>query len=123
MRNKRNIIIVLLMVMVFGSWYCLNFDSIISPIADTDKILYSENKNINNTIDKSEILEQNIIKININNADIDELQSLPGIGDAIAQRIVDYRAVNKGFKSIEEIQNIKGIGDKLYDKIKNYLTI
>ena len=62
-------------------------------------------------------------KININSASLNQLDSLPGIGPAYAQRIIDYRSANGGFKSIEEIKNIKGIGDKTFDKFKDQITI
>lgn len=60
--------------------------------------------------------------ININTASINELTSLPGIGEVYAKRIIDYRNV-KPFGSIEEIKNIEGIGDKTFEKIKELITI
>ena len=62
-------------------------------------------------------------KININTATVTELCSLPGIGEAIATRIVDYRTINGYFSSIEEIKNVSGIGDALFEKIKDNITI
>lgn len=62
-------------------------------------------------------------KININTADIKQLNTLPGIGDATAQKIIDYRNENGKFNSIEDIKNVKGIGDSKYEKIKEYITI
>lgn len=62
-------------------------------------------------------------KINLNNASNSQLDSLPGIGSAYAQRIIDYREANGGFHSIEEIKNIKGIGEKTFEKLKDLITI
>lgn len=62
-------------------------------------------------------------KISINTANAAQLDSLPGIGQTYAQRIVDYRAANGGFKSIDEIKNVKGIGDATYNKLKDKITI
>lgn len=62
-------------------------------------------------------------KININTAGLSELDGLSGIGPTYAQRIIDYRNSNGGFKSIEEIKNIKGIGDKTFEKFKDKITI
>lgn len=59
--------------------------------------------------------------ININVASKEELTTLNGIGDVIAERIIEYRTSNK-FKSIEDIKSVKGIGDGIYDKIKDDIT-
>ena len=61
--------------------------------------------------------------ININSASLSQLDSLSGIGPTYAQRIIDYRTQNGGFKSIEEIKNVKGIGDKTFEKFKDQITI
>ncbi len=62
-------------------------------------------------------------KVNINTASIEELTNINGIGEAKAQKIVEYRQVNGSFKSVEDIKNVSGIGDAFYDKIKDYITI
>ena len=61
--------------------------------------------------------------INLNTASKDELVTLPGIGPAKAQAILDYRSKNGAFKSIEELKDVKGIGAKRYEKIKGDLTV
>lgn len=62
-------------------------------------------------------------KLNLNTATLEELDALPGIGTALAQRILDYRAQNGGFKTIEELKAVRGIGDKLFDDIKELVTV
>lgn len=62
-------------------------------------------------------------KVNINTATAEELDTLPGIGPAIAQRIIEYRQTNGPFQSIEEIKNVSGIGDKLFEKLKDLITV
>ena len=62
-------------------------------------------------------------KVNINTATQDELDGLPGIGPALAQRIIDFREENGNFKSIEDIQNVKGIGDSKFDEIKDKIVV
>ena len=59
--------------------------------------------------------------VNINFASKDDLKTLNGIGDAIADRIIDYRNTTK-FKNIEDIKNVKGIGDGVFEKIKDDIT-
>lgn len=62
-------------------------------------------------------------KININSASIEELDSLPGVGEVTAQKILDYREENKEFKSIDEIKNVKGIGENKFNDLKDYICI
>ena len=61
--------------------------------------------------------------ININTASLEELDSLPGIGPTIAQRIIDYRDENGPFNTIEDIQNVSGIGPSTFDEIKDLITV
>jgi len=61
--------------------------------------------------------------ININTATKDELVSLPGIGPAKAQAIVDYRKAHGPFKTVEELKDVKGIGAKRFEKLKPDLTV
>ena len=60
--------------------------------------------------------------ININTANIEELKSIPGIGETKAKAIITYRESNGKFKNISDIQKVDGIGSKLYEEIKIYLT-
>lgn len=62
-------------------------------------------------------------KISINTASLEQLITIPGIGNTKAQSIIEYRENNGLFKSIEEIMNIKGIGESTFEKLKNYITI
>ncbi len=62
-------------------------------------------------------------KVNLNTAGVDELVTLPGIGKAYAERIVEYRQKNGPFKKVEDILNVRGIGEKTFDRIKDRLTL
>lgn len=61
--------------------------------------------------------------ININTANADELDSLPGIGAKKAQAIIDYRENTGTFKSITDIKNVTGIGDGIFEQIKDLITV
>lgn len=61
--------------------------------------------------------------ININTATQAELESLPGIGPALAQRVIAYREANGPFQSIEDIMKVSGIGPKTFEKIKDLITV
>lgn len=62
-------------------------------------------------------------KVNLNTATLSQLEDLPGIGPALAARIVDHRQKNGAFKSVEEVMAVKGIGEKNFAKIQSYLSV
>ncbi|MCW6667493.1 ComEA family DNA-binding protein [Aerococcaceae bacterium NML190938] len=61
--------------------------------------------------------------VNLNTADVSELQTLPGIGASKAEAIVAYRTENGSFQSIEELQQVKGIGGKTYEQLAPLITV
>jgi len=61
-------------------------------------------------------------KLNINRATVQELQALPGIGEVLAQRVVQYRGVHGPFKTIEGLMKVKGIGPKRMDQLRPLLV-
>ena len=61
--------------------------------------------------------------VNINTASAAELDQLPGIGPAVAARIVDYRSKKGPFRKLEELMNVQGIGEKSFLKLRSQLTI
>lgn len=62
-------------------------------------------------------------KVNINKANVQELEALPGIGPTLAQRIVDYRNTNGPFANIESLNEVSGIGEKKYADLKDLVTV
>ena len=61
--------------------------------------------------------------ININLAGQAQLEELPGIGPALAQRIIDYRSQNGPFAAVEDIMNVSGIGEKRFEQIKSQICV
>jgi len=62
-------------------------------------------------------------KVNINTATQAELESLPRIGPKVAQRIIEFRTQNGGFKRVEDLMKVKGIGEKIFAQIKDQITV
>lgn len=82
---------------------------------DNDKKIEYNTANIENNIKEE--------KININTADEEELQRLPGVGASTAAKIIKYREENGSFRKIEDIQNVKGIGEAKYNDLKEQIEV
>ena len=63
------------------------------------------------------------LPVNINTADAAELAALPGIGEVLAQRILDYRRVHGDFSAVEQLANVEGIGEGKLESILELITI
>jgi comEA protein len=61
--------------------------------------------------------------VDINTADEETLQTLPGIGPALAERIVAYREENGGFQYLYELTNVKGIGSSTFEALQEFITL
>lgn len=73
------------------------------------------------TLAKSQNSKQS--KVNINKASMEELKTLPGVGDTVAKAIIDYRDKNGKFKNIEDLKNVNGIGNSKFNNLKDLITI
>jgi len=68
------------------------------------------------------LLSVSLWAVNINTASIEELSTLPGIGQSTAEKIVKHRKEHK-FKSTSDLMDVKGIGEKKFEKIKSKLSV
>jgi len=61
--------------------------------------------------------------VNVNSASAAELERLPGVGPALAARIVEHRTKNGAFQKAEDLMLVKGIGEKSFERVKPYVTL
>lgn len=62
-------------------------------------------------------------KLDINRATAEQLQKVPGIGETLAKRIVDFRGEHGPFEKIDDLLNVRGIGVRSLEKLRSYLTV
>lgn len=90
---------------------------------DSDKIDVPTKKEESLEIENSlEDIEEEDGKVNINEADIEELKTLNGIGESTAKKIINYREENR-FETIEDIMNVPGIGESKFNNIKDDICV
>ena len=76
-----------------------------------------------NIIENNNVESKKSGKVNINTATKEELDTLPGVGELTANKIISYREENGKFKLIEEIKEVSGIGDSKFEQIKDLIEI
>lgn len=62
-------------------------------------------------------------RMDINTANLQQLQLLPGIGEALAQRIIDFRTEHGAFTAVEDLMKVNGIGEKKFAELSRYIKI
>ena len=72
---------------------------------------------------KEPVTPQALAPLDINTADVESLQTLNGIGPALAQRIIDYRDKNGPFRSLEDLLQVKGIGESTLEGFRDRVTV
>ena len=91
-----------------------------SVLEDEDKIhIYTKDE----TAETGAVSVSGTGRVNINTASLEDLKTLPGIGDAIGKSIIDYREKNGAFRSLEDLKEVDRIGDKVFEKLKYSITL
>lgn len=91
---------------------------VIPNVDDVNNDVMVSTKGLTNNSSKKEDY-----KVNINTADVNELNKLNGVGPSKANAIIKYREENGSFKSIEDIKNVSGFGEATFEKIKDSISI
>jgi competence protein ComEA len=106
-----------------GLYPFLSKDSIEMLIQTAGKTTSSANLNAFKLYIPEEGEEQEVQKIDINRAEVWLLEALPGIGETLAQRIVDYRRQNGPFQNTRDLLKVADIGEKTFNLIKDLITV
>ena len=97
----------------------------------SDSIFYERSKNLSAEQTDTSIAQVTerpkknklVEKIHLNGASKQQLTLLPGIGNAVAEKIIEYRKEHGAFKELDELKNVKGIGEKKFEKLKELVEI
>ena len=100
-----------------------NFVNQAATVMDGEQLYVPFQAEVEMGVMDSEGKESGESSVNINTAGLEELMTLPGIGESKAQAIIQYREEHGGFQSIEELTNIAGIKNGVYEKIKELVRI
>ena len=102
--------------------YIFRHDDALVPVVTTASIEGTKSTTMSlNSTNSAASVSSGIV--NVNTATVTDLDTLPGIGPAIAQRIIDWREQNGEFGSIDDLKNVSGIGESLFGKIKDHVTV
>ena len=74
-------------------------------------------------VDAKDSKQESAAPIDVNTATVEELMSVPGIGQVVAQRIAEYREKNGPFKTVDDLLKVQGIGEKSLEKLRGNLTV
>ncbi|MEX0833059.1 MAG: ComEA family DNA-binding protein [Actinomycetota bacterium] len=97
-----------------------------APVTDGEQVLVPEpipKRLSDEELSASEGDSSETDKVNVNSADATELESLSGIGEVLAERIIDFREENGPFESVDELEDVSGIGPATLEEMRNDVTV
>ncbi len=111
--------LVILILAGAGFWGVRRFAPAVF-LGKPDLIAVPNDENSQNRTTKQAVANKPVL-LNVNTASVEELQTLPNIGESTAQRIVDYRTQHGNFTSVDALQNVRGIGAKTLEKLRPFV--
>lgn len=112
-RNKPRLIVAALVLLVlFGGAYYNSRASEAAP-----KVVYTA------SLEEAMQEAQAPLLVNVNTADVEELDELPGVGPSTAQKIIDHREASGSFTSVEDLEAVSGIGPKTIEELRPFATV
>lgn len=112
--------LVILILAGAGFWGVRRFAPAVF-LGKPDLIAGPNDENSQNRTTKQAVVNKPAL-LNINTASVEELQTLPNIGESTAQRIVDYRTQHGDFANVDALQNVRGIGSKTLEKLRPFVA-
>lgn len=112
-------------VLITAAFFCIMLGMFIGRNSSSNyiKLASSNNMSAESSESISETYSKEKGKVNINTADAAHLSLLPGVGEVIAQRIIDYRSEHGNYSSLEDLLFVEGIGEKKLQKILPYISL
>jgi competence protein ComEA len=92
------------------------------PVVDGQQVHVPRLGDETSPVEPPSRLPATVAKVNINTADLATLESLPGIGPSLAQRIIDYRELHGSFERIEDIMEVSGIGEATFEGMQDLIV-
>ena len=112
-----------MVIIVYSKDEVANFTKVKEKEQQEQAACVSNNGVSNDACISSEVVNVPNVKVSLNNATLEEFLTLPGIGEAKAKEIINYREEKGEFTDINQLKEVKGIGDALFESIKENITL